>query len=109
MEDQEVQQLAVSVAEFDILTDEFKGLIQMMTTMMRTLESNPAQPVVQDSGSGSTFPRPESLHSQVQNITNPSVQFHIPQPIPILEHVEILHYKGGGAGKTTKANETLIR
>lgn len=68
---------------------EHKGLSQMMTAMMGRVKSNPSQPVFYDSGFRPSFPKQESLHRQVQSILNLSVQFHISQQIPILEHVEI--------------------
>lgn len=82
IKNQEVQQSTVLVAEFNNLKDELRGLTQMITRMIRRLNSNTSQPTIHDSDSGSSFFQPENLHPQGQNIPNPFDQLHIPQLIP---------------------------
>lgn len=82
MENQESQQAAVSVTEFNEMKNELRNLTQLITVMMGRFENQTPPPAAQDAGSPQGTPLNEVPNLQTQSVPVPSVQINIPQPSP---------------------------
>lgn len=94
MENQESQQAAVSVTEFNEMKNELRNLTYLMTVMMNRFENRSPPPTAQDSGSPQGAPSNEAPNLQTLSMHVPSVQINLPQrPPPQSDNTEAPQYE----------------
>lgn len=106
MEQQEAQQLTVSVAEFNEVKNELRNLTHLTTIMMKRFDNQVPPLATHDLSSSPIVRSQEALISKNQHVHVPFIQINVLQSVPKYDHHEISQYKEeilAGIDRETKA------